>query len=219
MAILSLRGRSALSPFRIAKLSDALAASRPSHRIGALSARYWHFVEVARPLSAAERSRLERVLAYGARDEPGEPDGEVLLVVPRPGTISPWSSKATDIAHNCGLAAVNRIERGVVWNVASADGGRLSAADRDALLPRIHDRMVEAVFDDPSDAGRLFAHYEPRPLAAVPLFARGRPAIDEANAALGLALAPDEIDYLESAFRSLGRDPTDVELMMFAQAS
>jgi phosphoribosylformylglycinamidine synthase len=222
MAILSLRGRSALSPFRIAKLLDALTAARPSHRVAALAARHWHFAEVARPLAAAERATLERVLAYGPRDEPGEADaaeGRTLVVVPRPGTISPWSTKATDIAHNCGLAAVNRIERGVVWTIATADGGALAEEDLAALLPRIHDRMVEAVFGDVADASRLFAHVEPRPLATVPLMARGRPAIEDANAALGLALSDDEVDYLEAAFRALGRDPTDVELMMFAQAN
>ena len=219
MEILSLRGRPALSPFRIAKLHEALSRARPSHRVAALSARHWHFVETARPLTAAERATLDRVLAYGHGDDPDDGAGIALLVVPRPGTISPWSSKATDIAHNCGLAAVNRVERGVVWHVAAADGGTLSSADREALLPRIHDRMVEAVFDDLADARRLFAHFEPRPLEIVPLLARGRPAIEAANVALGLALADDEIDYLESAFRSLGRDPTDVELMMFAQAN
>jgi len=219
MEILSLRGRPALSPFRIAKLHEALSRARPSHRVAALSARHWHFVETARPLSASERSTLERILAYGHVDAPDEGAGIALLVVPRPGTISPWSSKATDIAHNCGLAAVNRVERGVVWHVATADGDTLSAADRDALLPQIHDRMVEALFDDLADARRLFAHFAPRPLEIVPLLARGRAAIEEANVALGLALAADEIDYLDSAFRSLGRDPTDVELMMFAQAN
>jgi phosphoribosylformylglycinamidine synthase len=217
--LLTLRGRHALSPFRIAKLLSALAAVRPDHRVAGVEAVYWHFVETERDLTAAERATLERILTYGPHDSAAAERGLFLLVVPRPGTISPWSSKATDIARNCALAAVRRIERGVGYRVATADGGPLAAADREALLPLVHDRMTEAVLADLGAAQSLFAHVAPRPLTTVPLAARGRTAIEEANAALGLALAPDEIDYLDTSFRRTGRDPTDVELMMFAQAN
>ncbi len=145
--------------------------------------------------------------------------GELIVVVPRPGTISPWSSKATDIAKNCGLSAIARVERGVGFRVAARGGLPLGAQDRAALLPLLHDRMTEAVLPRLEDAGTLFAHFPPRPLASIPLLAEGRDAIVRANVVLGLALAEDEIDYLDAGFRRIGRDPTDVELMMFAQAN
>ncbi|MCC7215181.1 MAG: phosphoribosylformylglycinamidine synthase [Burkholderiales bacterium] len=219
--ILSLAGRPALSPFRLAKLLQSLSHEHSAHRVAAIDATYRHFVEVARPLAADERTTLERLLTYGpaAREEAAADGGTLLLAVPRPGTISPWSSKATDIARNCGLAAVVRIERGIAWRVHTRDGAPLAEADRAALLPLIHDRMVEAVLDDPADAARLFAHVAPRPLTTIALHAGGRAALERANVDLGLALAPDEIDYLDACFRRLGRDPTDVELMMFAQAN
>jgi len=216
--ILSLRGRPALSPFRLAKLRSALAAIRPDHGITGLAATWWHFVEVARPLTPGERDKLERLLAYGPPEADAPDGGHPLLVMPRPGTISPWSSKATDIARNCGLAPVVRVERGTVFTVTTT-GRMLGPADRAALLPLIHDRMIEAVADDLDAARVLFAHVPPRPLTTIPLIASGREALVAANAALGLALADDEIDYLDRGFRALGRDPTDVELMMFAQAN
>jgi phosphoribosylformylglycinamidine synthase len=218
--ILSLAGRPALSPFRLAKLLQSLSQAHSAHRIAGITAAYWHFVETTRPLNEGERTTLERLLTYGP--EPltsATTEGVQLLVVPRPGTISPWSSKATDIAHNCGLANVSRIERGVVYRIATRDGSALRAEDRAALLPLVHDRMTEAVFDDLREASRLFEHVPPRPLTTIPLLASGRSALDRANAQLGLALAPDEIEYLDDSFRRLGRDPTDVELMMFAQAN
>ncbi|MFO1314537.1 MAG: phosphoribosylformylglycinamidine synthase [Burkholderiales bacterium] len=218
---LSLAGRPALSPFRLAKLLQSLSQEHSAHRVAAVDATYRHFVEVARPLAPDERATLERLLTYGPEARAGAADdgGTLLLVVPRPGTISPWSSKATDIARNCGLAAVARVERGIAWRVRTRDGAPLAADDRAALLPLIHDRMVEAVFGDFADAAQLFAHVAPRPLTTIALHADGRAALDRANADLGLALAPDEIDYLDASFRRLGRDPTDVELMMFAQAN
>ncbi len=217
--ILALRGRAALSPFRIAKLRAALDAARPEHRIATLSARYWHFVEILRPLRDDEHSTLDRLLTYGPADHDDAASGGRLFVVPRPGTISPWSSKATDIARNCGLDGVARIERGISFDVGSIGAAPLAAADRAALLPLVHDRMTEAVLDGLKTAGSLFAHVAPRAMTTVPLAARGPAALDAANGELGLALTADEIDYLAQAFGRIGRDPTDVELMMFAQAN
>jgi phosphoribosylformylglycinamidine synthase len=217
--LLALPGRQAVSSFRIQKLLDSLRAARPATAVAGLAARYRHYVDLARPLAAHERAILERLLTYGPRDDGAAPGAPAFVVVPRPGTISPWSSKATDIASNCGLAAVRRVERGVDWFVTTRDGAPLDAADREALAPLVHDRMTEAVFASPDDARALFAHVPPRPLETVPLLARGRDALVRANVELGLALADDEIDYLEASFRGLGRDPTDVELMMFAQAN
>ncbi len=217
--LLTLRGRHALSPFRVAKLVSALGSRHPGHAVSRLTATFWHFVKTDRDLTAAERASLERILTYGPHDEPAANDGEFILVVPRPGTISPWSSKATDIAQNCGLRAVTRIERGVGYRIATRSGKRLSAADRATLLPLLHDRMTEFPYGSLDEAAMLFSHVPPKPMAMIPLLTDGHAAIDKANAQLGLALAPDEIDYLDVNFRRIGRDPTDVELMMFAQAN
>ncbi len=217
--ILALRGRAALSPFRIAKLRASLDATCPDHRIASVSARYWHLAETLRPLCDDERATLERLLTYGPTDRGGEASDGKLLVVPRPGTISPWSSKATDIAKNCGLDAIARIERGIAYDIGTIDRAPVAASDRAALLPLVHDRMTEAILDGVDDAKVLFGHVAPRPMATVALLARGRSALDEANRGLGLALTGDEIDYLARAFERVGRDPTDVELMMFAQAN
>ena len=209
MPILSLRGSAALSAFRRAKLETALKSLHPSLALAGSS--YWHFVALGRDLAPSEQATLAKVLDYG--DPPGaESAGELYLVVPRIGTISPWSSKATDIARNCGLDAVRRIERGIAYRVSGA-------AARERVAAALHDRMTETVLDRIEAASALFRHFEPRPLALVPLLAQGRAALERANAELGLALAEDEIDYLAAEFAKLGRDPTDVELTMFAQAN
>jgi phosphoribosylformylglycinamidine synthase len=209
MPILRLRGSAALSAFRRAKLETSLKAL---HRgLAVAGSAFWHFVEVERELTASEQATLAKLLAYG--DPPGaETPGELYLVIPRIGTISPWSSKATDIAHNCGLAVVRRIERGVAYRISGA-------AARERVAPVLHDRMTETVLDRIEAASALFRHIEPRLLAVVPLGAHGRAALERANAELGLALSEDEVDYLGEVFTRLGRDPTDVELTMFAQAN
>jgi phosphoribosylformylglycinamidine synthase len=218
--ILRLRGRSALSGFRLARLRDAFrdAAGSAVPAI-ALDATYLHFVCCSGPLDAAARDRLERILTYGPADAPSAASGSALLVVPRIGTISPWSSKATEIARCCGLGAVMRIERGVEFRVGHADGRALDAIARARLLPLLHDRMTETVLEDAAEADRLFQRFEPQPLATIDVAGGGREALVEANRAMGLALSPDEIDYLVGSFRRMRRNPTDVELMMFAQAN
>jgi phosphoribosylformylglycinamidine synthase len=211
---LTLHGRPALSAFRVDKLLSQLAGTG----VTGLFADYIHFVSASRALTAPERATLERILTYGPRARHQAPSGVLQLVLPRPGTISPWSSKATDIAHSCGLDAVVRIERGVAWRV----GTRKDALDptlRSKLAPLIHDRMTEAVFETVEDARQLFTAFDPRPLLEIDLAGEGRAAIAAANRSLGLALSEDEIDYLERAFVAAGRNPTDVELMMFAQAN
>jgi len=215
--VLKLRGRSALSPFRLEKLQNAVDRVLPRARV---SAEFWHFVQAQRPLNDIERQRLERLLTYGPRAGAVEEDGELLLVVPRPGTISPWSSKATDIARHCSLEAIERIERGVAFRVRLADGhARLTPEQRAALLPHIHDRMTEAVLASFDDAGRLFHHVAPQPLETVELGSDAVAALKQANADMGLALSDDEIQYLADSYARAGRNPTDVELMMFAQAN
>lgn len=214
--ILQLPGPPALSAFRVAKLSERLAALEPAVR--SLAARFVHLIELAAPLSDAQHVVLERLLDYGPRlpQFPDSHGGERLLVVPRAGTISPWSSKATDIARVCGLESVRRIERGIEYRLQAVRALGGEALTR--LAPLLHDRMTEAALQDPAAAARLFEHSPPQPLRRVPL-AAGRAALEAANRTLGLALSADEIDYLLAAFAALGRDPSDAELMMFAQAN
>ncbi len=220
--MLELQGAPALSAFRHAKLLADLRAVVPE--VESLDAHYVHFVDHHDELDDEARQVLDRLLDYGIQhpesrdaDQNTPADGHLFLVVPRIGTISPWSSKATDIAHNCGLDQVARIERGIAYRVTLKSAP--SAEAYEAMVARLHDRMVETVLFDSSDAAKLFSHHQPTPLATVDVLDGGRPALASANAELGLALADDEIDYLVEAFRALGRNPTDVELMMFAQAN
>ena len=219
--MLEIPGSTALSSFRIRKLLERLRALDPA--VTRLTSAFVHFVDVERPLSARDTDILQNLLSYGGRAPlstapPASADagGRLVLVVPRAGTISPWSSKASDIAHVCGLAAVRRIERGVAYRVHSSGG--LDRASLALLASVLHDRMTEMVLFDSSDAAQLFVHAAPRPLARISL-AIGRAALERANADLGLALSEEEINYLYANFGRLARDPTDVELMMFAQAN
>jgi phosphoribosylformylglycinamidine synthase len=205
--VLTLPGAVALSPFRVEKLRASLPKSLAAMSV---DARFVHFVALEAPLDARESEVLAKLLTYGTKPS-GEPKGKMLLVLPRFGTVSPWSSKATDIARNCGLDKVERVERGVAYYVEGGGPGALAGA--------IHDRMTEVVVDDMAHAAKLFAHATPQPLSTVDLVKGGRKALEEANVSMGLALAPDEIDYLVENFAKLGRNPTDVELMMFAQAN
>ena len=211
MAILRLPGGSALSGFRLEKLNAALDAAGIAWRV--VTARHVHFVDVAEETTADERAVVERLLRYGP--EPPPPTLRVeptRLVVPRLGTVSPWSSKATDIARQCGLGFVRRIERGTLYHLHGS-------GDAAAVLPFVHDRMTESVLGSLEAADALFERVAPRPLGAVDVLGKGRDAIEAANLELGLALASDEIDYLHEWALEAGRNPTDVELTMFAQAN
>ena len=212
--MLTLRGAPALSDFRLKKLLARLDSAAPG-TLG-LSAHYIHFVELDGELNEAEAAVLERLLEYGPAHGEAAQRGRLFLVVPRPGTLSPWSSKATDIAHNCGLNRVRRIERGVAYWVDGIGGDGRLRAEVAALL---HDRMTQVVLGDLAEAEVLFRHAEPRPFARVDVLDGGRAALLNANGELGLALSDDEIDYLIESFTALGRNPSDVELMMFAQAN
>lgn len=213
--MLMIPGAPALSAFRIAKLLTRLQELEP--RITGLESRFIHFADLERSLAASEHEVLERLLTYGPRvDSAAEQSGEILLVVPREGTISPWSSKATDIAHVCGLDAIRRIERGITYRLHSAQP--LGPERLAALAPVLFDRMTEMVLFDPAEAQRSFGHAKPKPLARISL-ATGLAALEKANRELGLALSADEIEYLLTSFKRLGREPSDVELMMFAQAN
>lgn len=211
---LFLRGSAALSTFRLQRLETRLVARVPE--VVGLSAEYWHVTALKSALTDGERSQLSQLLEEQPAQDAG---GELFYVVPRIGTISPWSSKATDIAHNCGLGGVERIERGIVFRIRLRGEAAMTPAQREAIVPLIHDRMTESVLSSLEEAKALFQHFSPRPLETVGVLQGGRAALEVANGALGLALSEDEIDYLLKIFTDAGRDPTDVELMMFAQAN
>ncbi|WP_205948431.1 phosphoribosylformylglycinamidine synthase [Rahnella victoriana] len=209
-----LRGSPALSAFRINKLLSRCQEARLP--VSDIYAEYVHFADVSAPLNSDEQTKLQRLLKYGPSLAEHAPSGRLLLVTPRPGTISPWSSKATDIAHNCGLSQVLRLERGLAFYVQAP---QLTEAQWNELGALLHDRMMETVFTQPEDASALFSQHQPAPVQHVDILGVGRGALEAANIKLGLALAQDEIDYLMEAFTSLGRNPTDIELYMFAQAN
>ena len=212
--MLKILGTSALSDYRLNQLCKQLNAVDST--INEVTARFVHFIQLEGKLSDEDRTKLERLLAYGYAKPRQQIDGEDFLVVPRLGTISPWSSKATEIAERCGLMAVKRIERGVEYCVA---GSQVMSDDvKQGINHLIHDRMIQTVYKN-DVALALFVEHEPKPLQSIRIIEQGRDALVLANTQLGLALSADEIDYLTASFQALGRNPTDVELMMFAQAN
>ena len=216
--MLILRGCASLSDFRLAKILSAL--QEISSEIISVRTEYVHFVQLEEKLSGPEHADLLQILDYGAACEPQPAAYEKLLVVvPRPGTISPWSSKASDIVHNCGLKKVSRIERGNCWYLScQSDKGPCSDIET-KIKALIHDRMTESVLTHLQQAEQLFQHAPPGKLKTIKISETGRPALVMANESMGLALSDDEIEYLCRAFTELQRDPNDVELMMFAQAN
>ncbi|HDZ09569.1 phosphoribosylformylglycinamidine synthase [Pseudohongiella sp.] len=217
--MLVLTGSTAHSDFRLRKLLRNVQRELPA--VQALASHFVHIAECDREPSSDELKMLGQLLAYGQGIEQDDvrdvAHGITRLVVPRPGTISPWSSKATDIVRNCGLEAISRIERGIVWDIVINKA--LSDTELLALDGYLHDKMTQAVLADVDEAGCLFSHAEPGVLATVDVLAAGKPALQSANQSMGLALAEDEMDYLLESFQRLGRNPTDIELMMFAQAN
>ena len=226
--MLILPGSNALSAFRSQRLLAQLQAVAPT--IADVSARYYHFIDASVPLTTEDTERLTAMLTYGEPVPATQYEGvtEEFFVIPRLGTISPWASKATDIAHNCGMAHVHRVERGVAFQVVLKGGilgtgfgapKKLAENEVAAVAALLHDRMTETVLRSADQAQALFTDLESRPLDQIDVLGRGRAALVEANGTMGLALAEDEIDYLFDAFSRAQRNPTDVELMMFAQAN
>ncbi len=210
--ITALRGASALSLFRIQKLAQKAAAlGLPQAEI---ASEYWYFVSSTAPLDAAQTEKLQALLSAVRVDTPAAGQS-LFLITPRIGTISPWSSKATDIAHNCGLDGVERIERGMAVYVS----GSLHGNERAQWASLLHDRMTESVLPDFQSAEQLFAAHEDQSFDTVDVLGGGRAALEAADKNMGLALSSDEIDYLVENYRALNRNPSDVELMMFAQAN
>ena len=209
-----IRGAPALSEFNVQKLLQA--CNSQALPVKSIYAEFIHLADLSQALDDNERQQLEKLLTYGPKIETQLPQGSLYFITPRPGTISPWSSKATDIAHNCDLGKVNRLERGVAYYV---DADALTEEQQKSLIALIHDRMVEAVYSDLESAAVLFEQTEPKPFTSVNVLGEGRNALSKANIEMGLALAEDEIDYLVENFTQLGRNPNDIELMMFAQAN
>ncbi|PCK09716.1 MAG: phosphoribosylformylglycinamidine synthase [Alteromonadaceae bacterium] len=209
--MLTLRGASALSDFRLQRLLSDFRHLGVD--VAQFSSEYLHFVDLSSDLDEQETQVLTQLLTYGSPSKVDVFEGACeCIVTPRPGTISPWATKATDIAHNSGLTKVLRVERGIRYCFPEG-------TDLAAIKELLHDRMVEHVFPSVEDVAVLFEKAEPAPVDVVPVLAEGRAALEEANTTLGLALAEDEIDYLLEAFIGLKRDPNDIELMMFAQAN
>jgi phosphoribosylformylglycinamidine synthase len=217
--ITQIEGGSALSRFRIQQILPFLQAIH--EKINAVDARFLHLVMSDSEPPKVLQNQLSALLNYGELYA-GPTDGALVVVTPRFGTVSPWASKATDIAHNCGLA-VRRIERVIEYRVSLKSGLLSKPTLTEAQLTQIgdllHDRMTESVMFERSSALGLFAELQPAPLAHVDVLNGGTGALAQANTEFGLALATDEIDYLVHAFTQLKRNPTDVELMMFAQAN
>ena len=218
--LLFLEGGSALSAFRADSLQKRLAQMNP--RIVALTARHVHWVWSDAPLGSADRDKLAALLHYGEPAPAAADEGALVCVMPRLGTVSPWASKATDIAHNCGLA-LRRIERITEFRLRAKQGwigGKpLDASELQAAAQVLHDRMTESVAFERDAARQLFDERRGEPMAPVDVLGQGRAAIDRVNADWGLALSDDEVEYFARAFVQLGRNPNDVELMMFAQAN
>ena len=213
--MLVLRGAPALSEFRQTKLIERLGQS--GIRINRIYAEHIHLVQTDAKLSDQDSAVLDKLLTYGPRQTHESPSGTLFFVTPRPGTISPWSTKATDIAHNCGLTSLHRIERGCAYYVQT--DSPLSTEQATLVASLLHDRMTECVFAALDEASALFTHTQGSSFVSVDILGQGKRALEQANISLGLALADDEIDYLYTSFNRLGRNPNDVELYMFAQAN
>ncbi len=214
--MLTLFGSSMLSDFNRQKLLQRLQSK--GVKVTDVNAFYVHFVDTEQPLSEHQLKTLESLLTYGPKQDASHDSARTdfsLVVTPRTGTISPWSSKSTDIAKNCNLSPINRIERGVIYDFT---GEQLESVDA-VIKAEIHDRMTEMVLSNVEEASCLFVHTDAKPLTEIDVLGNGRPALEQANESLGLALAEDEIDYLKDSFEKLGRNPNDIELYMFAQAN
>ena len=213
--VLPLRGVTALSDFRVEKLfQKAAALGLPEVK---LSSEFWYFVGNEKALDAATVEKLQALLAAQSVEQtPKAREGlHLFLVTPRLGTISPWASKATNIAENCGLEGIERIERGMaVWLE-----GTLTDGQKQQWAALLHDRMTESVLTDIDAAAQLFHHIQSETFSSVDVLGGGKEALVKANTEMGLALSADEIDYLVENYQALQRNPSDVELMMFAQAN
>ncbi len=212
-----LRGKTALSEFRINKLLPVLKLEVPA--IQHLECQFIHFIHSRNKLDANEINQLNTILLSSEEEYLNDTKAVFVLITPRPGTISPWSSKATDILHNCGMDNILRVERGIGWRVFSSNNLQINNSDIELIKPLLHDRMTETVMKNTEQAAILFQTSDATPLEKIDLLTSGKEALEQANLEMGLALSTMEINYLLDSFKALDRNPTDVELMMFAQAN
>lgn len=212
--VLKLSGNSALSSFRLEKLQQKAKEAGIANTLNVTST-FWYFVDTKTALTSEQTNSLCQLLDASQNTESSKPNQQLFLVIPRLGTISPWASKATNIAHNCGLSSISRIERGMAIWVSGLE----NEDQTNIFKALIHDRMTETVLTDFTAADQLFTHLEAVSFNTIDLLKNGRVALEDANKNLGLALSEDEIDYLLTNYQTLERNPSDVELMMFAQAN
>ena len=213
--MIEIKGPPSHSPFRLKQLLEELRKLNDS--IENLGARYAHFIDASNQLDQKELEVLKVLLTYGPDWDMGPEDGQKIIVIPRFGTISPWSSKATEIARLSGLSTIKRIERGIIYTLVKSGG--LENKDLKSLFGKLHDRMTQTVLLHDQDAQLLFQSQTPKELRTIPVLSQGLEALEQANAELGMALSQKEMEYLIENFEALKRDPTDAELMMFAQAN
>ena len=207
-------GPASHSPFKLESLLRRLQSI--DQNIDDLGARFIHLIDSKNDPDEEQDRILDSILEYGPDWPFGTDEGFKVFTLPRFGTTSPWSSKATDIAKVCGLTSIEKIERGVVFTLALKD--KDSAPSKEAI-EMLYDRMTEVVITDLKQAKEIFSSLEPQPFSDVDILSDGKKALETANIELGLALNNDEIDYLLEQFTKLNRNPTDAELMMFAQAN
>jgi len=207
-------GSSALSNFRLEKIKSALQNENIS--IASITTHYVHLMDLKSKLTDDENKVLSKILSYGPTKVFARNEGELFFVIPRVGTISPWATKATNIAHNCGLEKIHRIERGIAYYLKKSEG-TFDEQEKDVICALISDRMMESVFFSIEDAAKIFEKQEPKPFKTIALTRDGMNALKDANVELGLALSESEMEYLLESFKVIGRDPTDIELYMFAQ--
>ena len=215
--IIHIAGGPAYSKFRKEKLLEKLQTVNP--QIKYIHSEYLHIVWCEKKIAASEKDTLEKILHYGPKAQVLDFKDNSIITIPRPGTISPWASRATDIANHCGLYDIKRIERAVAVYIELKNGSLLSEDQKKVLALYLHDRMTEVSIFNLDDAKALFSHLAPKPIQYAEMLEHGKKVLNDFNKNLGLALSEDEIDYLFNYFTSIKRNPTDVELMMFAQAN
>ena len=207
-----LRGKEAFSQFRIDALVEDAKELAPELAVSSISGVYVYLLEAESEPTPDIMANAHALLSSDAVFD----DGGGFFVTPRKGTISPWSSKATDIFRNCGLNTIKRVERGIHFKISAGDVQALSAEEAAPVLKILHDKMTEGVY---ADLSKFFVHIDPAPMKTIDLLGGGKAALEAANVKMGLALSDDEIDYLCSAYESIKRNPTDVELVMFGQVN
>ena len=204
------QGISALGAFKTKALQVKISKAQPG--LNLLAAEFIHLADLNEALTEVETNHLDHLLSYAPVLSVNAAQSSI-VVIPRLGTISPWSSKATDIVHLCDINKINRIERATIYHFDA----KITKSPQ--VLAAIMDKMTESVLDSINDAHTLFDSFEPQPFTSVDILTNGKSALEKTNIALGLALSDGEIDYLVESFIKLERNPTDIELMMFAQAN